>query len=60
MFARLAEQSYTIPILYEGIIRLRINNRDLGLVKAQMIDSTEWKNALIGKDLMKAHGLVPE
>ena len=54
-----ADQNFTIPVKKEGLIHLKVNNRDFGLVKALLVDSTTWRNVLVGRDLLNFHGLLP-
>jgi len=42
----------------KGLVRLRANSRDLGLVEVLLVDTGNWNNLLVGRDIMIQQGLL--
>ena len=43
-------------IHYIGVIDVKINDVDIGMIQTLLIDSASWKNLLIGKNVLIKHG----
>ena len=54
----LADHGRVLSAKWEGLMDLKVNNTALGMVKVLLVDSSEWPNLLVGRDILKYKGLL--
>ena len=50
---------HRVPIKYNGLARVKLNNTEIGLVMLHLVDSNSWRFLLVGKDVLAKNNLLP-
>lgn len=47
-------------VVTKGLVEAKVDDTELGFIETLVVDMPEWKHMLIGRDVMKAKGLIVE